>query len=255
MDKLKTPADRWSKTIVDLPFEASRIMQAMSLARDESGGHEISLSEQQFKLRLANSEGKRESASLLINKMYNWRGYDTVGLSEDTPNRITLMADTAGEPIGTLTIGLDSPGGLLADQLYHDELDRLRQAGAPVCEFTKLAVDQAMQSKRVLAALFQLAYLYAHRIHGASDVVIEVNPRHVVFYRRMLGFAQLGEERLCPRVHAPAVLLHLSMAYASDQIARYGGHFRELPGVRSIYPYFLSVKDQEGIAERLQRGE
>lgn len=255
MDKLKTPADRWSKTIVDLPFEASRIMQVMSLARDESGGHEIPLSEQQFKLRLANSEGKRESASLLINKMYNWRGYDTVGLCEDTPNRITLMADTAGEPIGTLTIGLDSPGGLLADQLYHVELDRLRQAGASVCEFTKLAVDQAMQSKRVLAALFQLAYIYAHRIHGATDVVIEVNPRHVVFYRRMLGFEQLGEERLCPRVHALAVLLHLSMAYASDQIARYGGHFRDLPGVRSIYPYFLNVKDQEGIAERLQRGE
>lgn len=257
MDKLKTPADHWSKTIVGLPFDASRVMQAMSLARDESGGHEIPLSEQQFKLRLANSEGKRESASLLINKMYNWRGYDTVGLSEDTPNRITLMADTAGEPIGTLTIGLDSPGGLLADQLYHDEIDRLRQAqaGASVCEFTKLAVDQAMQSKRVLAALFQLAYIYAHRIHGATDVVIEVNPRHVVFYRRMLGFERLGQERMCPRVHAPAVLLHLSMAYASDQIASYGGHFRDLPGVRSIYPYFLSVKDQDGIAERLQRGE
>lgn len=255
MDKLKTPADRWSKTIVGLPFEASRVMRPMSLAHEESDGLNIHLSEQQFKLRLANSEGKRESASLLINKMYSWRGYDTAGLANDNHNRITLMADTDGKPIGTLTIGLDSPGGLLADQLYHDELDRLRQAGASVCEFTKLAVDQAMQSKRVLAALYHLAYIYAHRIHGASDLVIEVNPRHVVFYRRMLGLDQLGEERMCPRVHAPAVLLRLSMAYARDQIARYGGHFRDLPGMRSLYPYFLNVKDEDGITERLMRGD
>lgn len=230
-------------------------MRPMSLAREDSEGHDIPLSQQQFKLRLANSDGKRESASLLIKKMYNWRGYDTVGLSGDNPNRITLMADAAGEPIGTLTIGLDSPSGLLVDQLYHDEIDRLRANGAIVCEFTKLAVDQAMQSKRVLAALFQLAYIYAHRIHQASDVVIEVNPRHVAFYKRMLGFAQLGEERMCPRVHAPAVLLRLSMAYARDQIARYGGHFTDLPGVRSVYPYFLSTKDEDGITERLQRGD
>lgn len=230
-------------------------MRAMSLAREETDVQHIQLSEQQFKLRLANSEGRRESASLLIKKMYNWRGYDAADLNEDNPNRITLMADTLGAPIGTLTIGLDSPGGLLVDELYHDAIDRLRQAGASVCEFTKLAVDQAMQSKRVLAALFQFAYIYSHRIHGASDVVIEVNPRHVIFYRRMLGFKQLGEERLCPRVHAPAVLLHLSMAYARDQIVRYGGHFTDLPGVKSIYPYFLNVKDEDGIAERLQRGE
>lgn len=254
MSDANHPADQWKQTIVGLPFD--RPLSPLSLERAEvPDTHIISLDEQLFKIRLANSEGRRESASLLIKKMYNWRGYDATGLSEDAPNRITLMADTSGEPIGTLTIGLDSPSGLLADQLYRDEMDALRAGGAQLCEFTKLAIDQSIQSKRVLAALFQLAYIYAHRIHAATDVVIEVNPRHVVFYRRMLGFNRLGEERMCPRVHAPAVLLHLSMAYASEQIARYGGHFTELPGVKSVYPYFLSVKDENGIAERLMRGD
>mgnify|MGYP001558350394 FL=1 len=252
---MEDPADRWSKTIIGLPFEAPRVLREMSLAREENDGHTVHLAEQQFKIRLANSEGKRESASLLIKKMYNWRGYDTLSFSEDNPNRITLMADAEGEPIGTLTIGLDTPNGLLVDQLYHDEIDRLRAVGATVCEFIKLAVDQSLQSKRVLAALFQLAYVYAHRIHHASDVVIEVNPRHTLFYKRMLGFTQLGEERMCPRVHAPAILLRLSMAYAKDQIARHGGHFTELPGVRSVYPYFLNVKDEDGITERLMHGD
>ena len=254
MSKSDNPADHWKQTIIGLPL--GKPMKPLSLDRQEHADtYNISLSQQEFKIRLANSEGRRESASLLIKKMYNWRGYDTAGLNEESPNRITLMADTNGVSIGTLTIGLDSPNGLLVDQLYHDEIETLRSAGAAVCEFTKLAVDEALQSKQVLAALFQLAYIYAHRIHGASDVVIEVNPRHVIFYRRMLGFEPLGETRMCPRVHAPAVLLHLSMAYASDQIARYGGHFVDIPGVRSVYPYFLSAKDEDGISERLQRGE
>lgn len=254
MSPPENPADQWTRTIIGLPFE-SRAMRQMSLVRDEVGGHDIALSEQQFKVRLANSEGKRESASLLIKKMYAWRGYDTVGAGIDNPNRITLMADVAGQPIGTLTIGLDSPSGLLVDALYRDEIERLRHNGRTVCEFTKLAVDQAMQSKRVLAALFQLAYIYAHRIHAATDVVIEVNPRHVLFYRRMLGFEQLGEERMCPRVNAPAVLLHLSFAYAAEQILAYAGRFEEVAGVRSIYPFFLPSKDEDGITQRLIRGE
>ena len=255
MSANENSADNWTQTIVGFPLGALPL-RAMSLDRqDPADINNIALDQRQFKIRLANSEGKRESASILIKKMYTWRGYDSAGLTEDNPNRITLMADTAGQPIGTLTIGLDSPSGLLVDHLYQDEIDKLRAAGAIVCEFTKLAVDQAMQSNRVLAALFQLAYIYAHRIHQASDVVIEVNPRHVIFYKRMLGFEKLGEERMCPRVHAPAVLLRLSMTYGTEQIARYGGHFTDLPGVRSLYPYFLSTKDEDGIANRLMQGD
>ena len=37
---------------------------------------------------------------------------------------------------------------------------------------------------------------------------MEVNPRHVRYYQRCLGFRQLGEVRQCLRVDAPAVLLH-----------------------------------------------
>lgn len=255
MISLDNPADRWSKTIFSLPLDMPSVLRPLSVAREDAPGQDISLSQQQFKIRLANSEGRRESASLLIKKRYAWRGYDTLGLAGDLPNRIMLMADADDQPIGTLTIGLDSPSGLLADQLYQDVIDKLRAGGAVVSEFTKLAIDEAMRSKRVLAALFQLAYIFAHRIHGATDVVIEVNPRHVVFYKRMLGFAQFGEERMCPRVKAPAVLLRLPMAYASEQIAKYGGSFVDIPGVRSIYPYFLSLKDEDGITGRLTCSE
>ena len=248
------PADHWTQTIVGLPLGASPL-RTISIERQEhTDTNNIALDQQQFKIRLANSDGRRESASLLIKKMYAWRGYTTAGASSDTPNRITLMADLEGHVISTLTIGLDSPTGLLVDTLYKDEIDQLRQDQHRVCEFTKLAVDQEIKSKRVLASLFHLAYIYAHLIHGATDTVIEVNPRHAAFYKRMLGFEPLGEERMCRRVNAPAVLLWLAFDHPKREIAKYGGAMRELPGVRSLYPFFFGPDDEQGITGRLLRG-
>lgn len=254
MRHLRTPADEWARTIVELPLRSGQQLREMSLDREAPKTEEVALEQSQFKLRLANSEGRRESASLLIKKLYAWRGYETEGQPGERPARLTLMADMGEQPIGTLTIGFDTPEGLLADALYFQEIDALRHRQANVCEFTKLAVDQSVKSKRVLASLFHLAYMYAHRIHGATDVVIEVNPRHVLFYKRMLGFELLGPERTCPRVGAPAVLLHLEFSYATQEIAKHGGTFAEIPGVRSIYPFFFSPEEEAGLTKRLLGG-
>jgi len=254
MSTTDNPADHWKQTIIELPFDSP--LRPLSLAHQEQADtHNIALDQQEFKIRLANSEGRRESANLLIKKLYAWRGYDVSGMDVDRPNRITLMADANGQPIGTITIGLDSPSGLLVDSLYRDEIERLRQSGCQVCEFTKLAIDQDIKSKRVLASLFHLACIYAHRIHGATDITIEINPRHAPFYRRMLGFTPLGEERLCPRVQAPAVLLRLTFAYLNEQVEKYGGTYHDIPGVRSFYPFFFSKQAEDGITQRLLRDD
>lgn len=254
MSDTSHPADQWKQTIIGLPLDSP--LRSLSLEHGEqTDSHNISLDQQQFKIRLANSEGRRESATLLIKKMYAWRGYDAAGATGDNPNRITLMADTGGIAIGTVTIGLDSPAGLLVDGIYRDVVDKLRAEGCVVCEYTKLAVDQEIKSKRVLASLFHLATIYAHHIHQATDAVIEVNPRHVQFYHRMLGFEQAGEERMCERANAPAVLMRLRYSYLDEQVAKYGGTMHEVPGVRSFYPFFFGPSDEQGITARLMRGE
>jgi hypothetical protein len=206
-----------------------------------------------FRIRLADTRGQRSKASLLINRMYSWRGYQTQpsqGLAV-RPNQISLVASHDDVVFGTLTVGLDSNEGLLVDQLYADEIDALRAQGRAVCEFGKLAVDPKYGTKDVLAALFHLAFMYAHRLNHADDIVIEVNPRHVTYYKRMLGFTQAGAQRMCDRVDAPAVLLHLPCSYAAEQIARHGGH--QTSEGRSLYPYFFSRKEEEGLCGRLER--
>lgn len=245
-------ADEWDKTIVAFqsPYRLKDLCvdQAVEPVADETLG-----GKQEFKVRLATSDDRRKSASLLIEKMYSWRGYDADALSRD-PNKITLVAYQTDQVVGTLTLGLDSPAGMVVDQLYKSEADQLRAAGRKLCDITRLAIDQDIKSKSVLAALFHLSFIYGHSIHGATDFLIEVNPRHVLFYQRMLGFAPFGEERICPRVNAPAVLLRLDLTHADEQIVKYGGMGATVTGVRSIYPYFFSREDELGITQRLLKG-
>ena len=209
-----------------------------------------------FKIRAADSSGERSSANILIDKMYATRGYQSTQLpEEDTPNLITLVASDHHTTIGTLTIGFDSGDGLLVDDLFPDEVAKLRDDGRKVCEFTKLAMDSVIRSKRVLAALFNVAYIYAHKIKAADNLLIEVNPRHVRYYRAMLGFTIIGPKRMNRRVNAPAVLLSLDLAYCRQQIELMGGRPEFAATVRSLYPYSFSPREEAGIIGRLRRTE
>ena len=215
---------------------------------------DIDAQNHEFRIRLANTQERRESASILINKMYSWRGYGNSSLIEDEPNRITLIAsDNDKEVIGTISVGLDSPSlGLFADDMYHEELEELRGQGRKLCEYNRLAMDPRIKNKRVLASLFHIAFLYPWGIFGCTDGVLEVNPRHVRFYERLLGFKQIGPERVCPRVNAPSILLRSDFAYASDQIKKLGGLMHLAEGEKSLYPYFFNTADADGILGRLK---
>jgi hypothetical protein len=245
--------DEWDKTIV--AFQSPYRLKDLCIDQGtEPPQEETRTSRQEFKVRLATTEDRRKSASLLIEKMYSWRGYEADALGQD-PNKITLVAYQDDKVVGTLTLGLDSPRGMVVDQLYKKEADQLRAQGRKICDVTKLAVDQDIKSKSVLGALFHLSVIYGRNIHHATDFLIEVNPRHALFYQRMIGFVPFGEERLCPRVNAPAVLLKLDLAYADEQVRKYGGLGASAQGVKNIYPYWFTKEDELGITQRLLRGE
>jgi hypothetical protein len=202
-------------------------------------------------IRLADTSGHRSDASFLVRKMYGWRGYHADPVHHD-PNCVTLVASTAEKTLATITVGFDSPAGMAVGTLYPDHVARMKADGARLCEFTRLAVDRTEHSRELLAMMFHVAYMYARRLHQSTDLLIEVNPRHVRFYMRMLGFRRLGPERLCPRVNAPAVLMWLPLGYAEEQIALLGGQGDAAEGVRSLYPLFFSPHEEEGITARLQ---
>lgn len=251
----RRPADEWSKTIVafDSPYRLKELVLPLDPTREALP--DMVEQQQQFKIRLAANDTRRHSASLVVQKMYASRGYDSPELKAD-PNRITMLVSADERIVGTATLGLDSEHGLLADDIYRDEVDALRARGRHVAELTKLAIDDNnVDSKHIVAALFHICYIYGHNIHGVTDFVIEVNPRHATFYKRTLGFEQLGEERTCPRVNAPAVLLHLPLEHVGQQVGAVGGSLKTTKGDKSLYPYCFSQVDEQGITQRLIHGE
>ncbi|SFQ04931.1 hypothetical protein SAMN05216419_10516 [Nitrosomonas cryotolerans] len=213
---------------------------------------EYLLKQNDYSIHLVNSLKQRLDTSTLIRRMYTSRGYHTENttlLSYD-PNQVTFEASNSQTLFGTLTLAVDSNKGLLADKLYKREIDMLRAKGKKVCELSKLAINPLHSSKRLLAFLFNLAYISGRIINKATDFVIEINPRHAGYYKRILGFHQIGEKRICQRVNAPAVLLHLKLDYVEAQIACLAGS-RE-PQQKSLYAHFLTEHEERRIANRMK---
>ncbi len=157
---------------------------------------------------------QHRACAALVRRMYAWRGYRLAPSRQfvGDPNHATLGAWMDGELLATMTASRDSSAGLLADTLYPEEMASLRQPTRVIGEVTRLAVDSAVTDSALLKSLFRSTYKYARAIFGVTDVVVEVNPRHAAYYCREFGFAQIGGLRTCPRVDAPALLLHRSLS-------------------------------------------
>lgn len=207
-----------------------------------------------FRIRAADTCRERRAANRLVSRMYATRGYQCGLLDdEESAHTRTFLASDHNAAVGTLTIGLDSTTGLKVELLFPDEVRRFRDAGLKICEFTKLAMDRRARSPRLLASMFHVAYIYAHRVKELTHLLIEVNPRHVRYYETMLGFDVVAAARHNSRVNAPAVLLSLDLCHAERQIRLFGGRPEMCATERSAYPHFFSSKDEVGIVGRLSR--
>jgi hypothetical protein len=173
--------------------------------------------------------------------------------SSADPNLFTFAAYDNGQLVGTVSMRFDSPAGLMAEQLYPDEIASLRARGLQLCEFTRLAVDEQAVSKEVLGSLFHSCFLYAHVVRGLTHAVIEVNPRHVAFYRRVLHFKVAGEERHNQRVDAPAVLLALDFSVIAREIERFFSCPNWRSQTKSFFVHWFSPADAAGVLNRLRR--
>lgn len=200
-------------------------------------------------IRLADCDGQRNRANMLLNRMYSWRGYGSHELSAGA-NCVTFTATSDEDVIGTLTLTVDSPAGLAVDRTFKEEIDVFRNApGAKLCELTKFAFDTSTPARPRLAALFHIIFIYGSMHYDCTDLFIEVNPRHCRFYEVMLGFQSVGEPKINESVNAPSHLMWLNVAAIRRLIDEHAG--RPNAAERSLYPYFFSRKEEEGIYGRL----
>lgn len=192
----------------------------------------------------------------LVERRYGDRGLATTRerySSRNDDGDVVCTARHGEQIVGTLSVRFDDGSGLHADLLFGPELDQWRAQGVQLCEFGGLAVDKhSHDPKRVLAQIFHLGYLHAHRRRGYDRLIIEVNPRHVPFYRRCLGLLPLTAARHNPRVEAPAVLMSISFAEVREQIARWGGQPEMQAAARTFYPLAWDEATEATMLAKLQ---
>jgi hypothetical protein len=206
--------------------------------------------EDRMTIRLADCDGQRNRANMLLNRMYSWRGYGANHELPTAPNCVTFAATSDECVIGTLTLTVDSAAGIAADATFKDEIDRFRAArGSKLCELTRLAFDTSSPARPRLAALFHIIFMYGSMHYDCTDLFIEVNPRHARFYEVMLGFTRVGAPRTNQSVNAPSQLMWLNVGEIRRQIDKHAGDQRR--NNRSLYSHFFSAKEEEGIYGRL----
>ena len=169
-------------------------------------------------------------ARALVEQRYTARGYKSMsdaGRPCKERNAVTILATHGDRTVGTMTLRFDSRDGLNVDEAYGPEVRAVRDDGGVACELTCLALAPDADSQATLAVLFRLAWFVADQL-GITDVFIEVNPRHQRFYSRVLDFDVAAEERMCPRVQAPAVLLHQDLAKIGKRLGGFPPPTREL---------------------------
>ncbi|MCC7547483.1 MAG: hypothetical protein IT532_06940 [Burkholderiales bacterium] len=165
---------------------------------------------------IVRTSAQQAQAWELAARRYAWRQYEFSDLgvpfpdARRAPHYTTLLARQHGRPVATITVGLDNSLGLLVDQANAAEVAALRNRGARIAEVVRLAIEDAVDSKQVWLALLESLVAFGMAQHQRTDILIEVNPRHVPFYRRVFGFEPLAPERTCLRVGAPSRLLRLT---------------------------------------------
>lgn len=240
---------------------ASGVSQALrAIERNETEDGGARAGHDGFRLKVASGIELRERAYRLAREVYWKKGYlsrSTRGSGAEQhdarPDTLTVLAeDRQGADAGTVTVILDGPAGLPCDEIFGPEMRALRARGRWPAEVTRLAINEAhAHAKDLLTLLCSVPFVFARRVRGFTDLVIEVNPRHAPFYMRRLGFSPIGAERPCPRVNgAPAILLSSDLVDYEQEMARIGGR-GALAGKRCLFAYFPAGERERGLADKI----
>jgi hypothetical protein len=127
--------------------------------------------------------------------------------------------------VATLTVGWDDDAGFACEARCPDEVRQLRAQGRSLCEFTRLASDlgcggdAGRSGLPSLTALFSAAALTGLDA-GCDTALLEVNPRHVGFYRRVTGARVIAEPRHHDGAGAPAVPMAVDLERLRERAQR-----------------------------------
>jgi hypothetical protein len=217
----------------------------------------------EFSIKIANTLEEREAAFRLGYQVYLEKGY----ISEN-PNKwlvqkydsnsetvIFIVQDQQKNIAGTATLVFDGVSKIPAENIYASELDELRASGCTLTEASRLVISPDYRnSKEIIILLFNYILIYIYHVKGFNALTIQVNPRHKQYYKSLLNFNEIGDEKACPQVqNAPAVLLHLPMSKYQSEIKHLADINSAGKKERSLYQHFLRSEQESLVAYYLEK--
>ena len=134
------------------------------------------------------------------------RKYDTL------LNTATFVAKDNDVVVGVTSVIPDSKDlGLPSDEVFHDRIEHLRNAGRMVCEGSNWVVAPEYRRSGVLNELMRASFAYAY-LQWFDDWIVAVSPGHAAFFFDFLGFETLGDERNYSKdLDDPVILARLAL--------------------------------------------
>ncbi len=214
-----------------------------------------------YQIQIANTRELKKKAYGLMYDIYEKIGYGHpnpsrmwYSLYELLPDTITVLVLRDGKAVATMSVVFDSPFGLPDDENYADELDELRASGRKLAQIISLGVRTDVRGvTKVLVKLFNYAYFVARGLHGSTDFVNTVIPRHAAFYYHKLLFTKVGETRYQPKTGVDVVMIKLDFSDAENEAHLEHGTLPGGPVHHSLYRQFKSVYEAPEMVTSLEK--
>lgn len=217
----------------------------------------------EFIIKVANTLEEREAVFHLGYQIYLEKGFINQNPQEwliqsydANPETVILIVQDQNKKIaGSLTLVFDGNSKLPAEKIYGEEINELKTKGERMVEISRLVVcHEYRNAKEVLLLLMNYLMIYTYHVKSYSSLIIQVNPRHKTYYKALLNFDELGNEKSCPSVqNAPAVLLHLPLSRSQSEVKRLAGTFDPNKKERSLYTHFLNLEQEKLVAHYLEK--
>lgn len=198
--------------------------------------------------KLAENKSELEQAFRLVAHCYFEKGYmgesDSrlrIKLQHLLPDAAVFVGKLGDRVVATSSAFPDSEIGLPADSIFRAELDHLRSQGRRITELGALASNLEVETSPLNVPLhtlqaMRLIYLYGQDYLKADDLVITVNPKHRIFYEKVLLFETMSETKFYPEVNqAPAIAMRQNLHTIEARLSKISGQKSRLKVLRDLF--------------------
>ncbi len=226
-------------------------MNTLVASKDESLISNISSSPRIFNrihFKRAENKSELEQAFRLVANCYFEKGYITqsdsqlrIKLQHALPESAVFVGELGDRVVATSSVFPDSPIGLPADSIFQSELDELRSKGRKITELGSLASNLEVETSPLHIPLhilqsMRLVYLYGQDYLKADDLIITVNPKHRIFYEKVLLFEPMSEIKFYPEVNqAPAIVMRQNLHTIEARLLALSGQKSRLKTLRDLF--------------------